>query len=78
MPVPDIGSLAWGVAEAPVQTNEVDAVAEHVAVASVPAKLAAVATSRLPLLRITMLLVLLSLARRTLMALLLPVAYAAL
>jgi hypothetical protein len=46
----------------------------QLAVASVPAKLAAVAVSRFPLLRMTMLLVLLSLARRMLMALLPPVA----
>ena len=67
-----------GSARRPGADQDVEAVAEHVAVASVPANVAAVAVSRLPLLRMTMLLVLLSLALRILMALLLPVAYAAL
>lgn len=73
MPVPVTGSFTWIVALAPEQVALVPETVQ-LAVASVPAKLEAVAVSRLPLLRMTMLLVLLSLARRMLMALLLPVA----
>jgi hypothetical protein len=53
MPVPEIGSLAFGVLDAPVHTKDVELDTLHDAVASVPANVAAEAASKAPLVKHT-------------------------